>query len=115
MKRSGKAKTLLGCASKCQLSEETEGECNAFKFNDDTGSCQLAKLTFLEDPNVGETAVSFMLSETEADVLTMTCRGGSNCCGTESNRLCDEGSSPHSSCSQLKYRTLNCTDLLCEV
>ena len=35
---------MLDCASKCQLKYETDGNCNAFKFSDNSGSCQLAKV-----------------------------------------------------------------------
>ena len=47
-------------------------------------------MTYLEDPDVGETAVTVMISE-EAENLKMYCRGGESCCGKESNRLCAEG------------------------
>ena len=47
LKTSGQSKSLLSCASMCQLAEETDGNCNAFKFSDDTGSCQLAKVWIL--------------------------------------------------------------------
>ena len=40
---------------------------------------------------MGETAVTVMISDEVVDNLKMYCRGGENCCGKESNRLCDEG------------------------
>ena len=51
----------------------------------------MLKVTFLEDPDVDETAVSFMLSGEEVESLDMTCRGGAACCGRESHRQCGEG------------------------
>ena len=48
-------------------------------------------MTFLEDPDLEETAVTFMLSEEEVDRLDMKCRGGEGCCGRETNRQCGEG------------------------
>ena len=51
----------------------------------------MLKVTFLEDPDIDDTAVSFMLSGEEVESLDMTCRGGESCCGRESNRQCGEG------------------------
>ena len=68
------------------------------------------QLTFLEDPDVGETAVSFMLSDSEKEKLAMTCRGSNSCCGTETNRLCDEGIAMYSyqfQTGKLKKNKLN--------
>ena len=48
-------------------------------------------MTYLEDPDVGQLSVLVMIAEEETDNLKMFCRGGENCCGKESNRLCDEG------------------------
>ena len=32
-----------------------------------------------------------MISSEEVDSLKMYCRGSENCCGRETNRICDEG------------------------
>ena len=40
---------------------------------------------------MGQLSVLVMIAEEETDNLKMFCRGGENCCGKESNRLCDEG------------------------
>ena len=32
-----------------------------------------------------------MISSEEVDSLKMYCRGSDNCCGRETNRICDEG------------------------
>ena len=40
--------------------EDQTGDCNAFRYLEDSGSCDLAKLTFLEDPNVGKTPLEVM-------------------------------------------------------
>ena len=36
---------MLDCASKCQLKHDTDGNCNAFKYSDNNGNCQLAKVS----------------------------------------------------------------------
>ena len=48
-------------------------------------------MIYLEDPEVGETAETVMISSEEVDSLKMYCRGSDNCCGRETNRICDEG------------------------
>ena len=48
-------------------------------------------MSYLEDPDVWDTAVTVMVSEEGVEELQMFCRGGENCCGRESNRLCAEG------------------------
>ena len=40
--------------------EDQSGDCNAFRYLEASGSCDLAKLTFLEDPNVGKTPLEVM-------------------------------------------------------
>ena len=40
---------------------------------------------------MGQLSVLVMIAEEETENLKMFCRGGQNCCGKESNRLCDEG------------------------
>ena len=40
--------------------EDQTGDCNAFRYLENSGSCDLAKLTFLEDPNVGESPLEVM-------------------------------------------------------
>ena len=40
--------------------EDQTGDCNAFRYLEDSGSCDLAELTFLEDPNVGESPLEVM-------------------------------------------------------
>ena len=103
------SKSLLDCASKCQKYETKFGLCNAFSFEEDSELCNLAKVDFnpiqylyhfsfflfqliyLEDPEVGKEPKSMMISADVIDVLKMYCRGGTNCCGKESNRLCGEG------------------------
>ena len=48
-KSSLKARSVLDCGSKCIYFESSgEGVCNAYSFNDETDSCELASLTFLE-------------------------------------------------------------------
>ena len=49
------------------------------------------QLTFLEEPNDGETVESIMINVDVVDDLKMYCRGGTNCCGKKDTKLCDEG------------------------
>ena len=51
----------------CQHRESRSGNCNAFTHDNQTLSCEMAELSFLEDPGVGEEArlackPGFMLS-----------------------------------------------------
>ena len=45
---------MLACASMCQYREAKSGNCNAFKFKNQSLSCEMAELSFLEDPGVGQ-------------------------------------------------------------
>ena len=85
-----KGVTVLSCAAMCQYRESKSGNCNAFKFNNQSRSCEMAELTFLEDPGVGESPSVVMVSQSAA-VLPMTCRGGERCCSVEQGRVCAEG------------------------
>ena len=49
-----KGVTVLACASMCQHREAKSGNCNAFKFKNQSLSCEMAELSFLEDPGVGQ-------------------------------------------------------------
>ena len=40
---------------------------------------------------MGQISVTVMVAQEEMDSLKMFCRGGENCCGRETNRLCAEG------------------------
>ena len=75
----------------CQAQDAGDGQCNAFKFNNNTGSCDMAQvglsrlgnvitvmlqLTYLEDPGVGQAPVTVMLSDAATNSLKMYCRGG---------------------------------------
>ena len=60
----------------------------------DTAGVMLAKvltapapqLTYLEDPDVGSSALEVMITATAAASLNMYCRGGDGCCGREDTR-----------------------------
>ena len=82
---------MISCAAQCQDREARSGNCNAFKFSNETLSCEMAELSFLEDPGAGETAEVVMVSFRAAVSLPMTCRGGARCCSREEGRVCREG------------------------
>ena len=44
------------------------------------------QLTYLEDPDVGSSALEVMITTTAAASLNMYCRGGDGCCGREDTR-----------------------------
>ena len=48
-------------------------------------------VTFLEDPSPGENPETIMVDTSIITDLNLVCRGGENCCGPESTRLCGEG------------------------
>ena len=48
------ANSFLICAGYCQFQQSKTGECNAFKYDSSTKECDLAVLTFLEDPAPGQ-------------------------------------------------------------
>ena len=81
----------LSCAQLCLYWQEKAGLCNSYHYQNTTASCQLAKLTFLEDPAPGETALSIMVDTEEVEGLEMKCRGGEHCCVRNSVRLCQAG------------------------
>ena len=87
--QSMKARTPLDCARKCVHYEKTEGTCNAYSYvNDD---CDLAKLSFLEDPEPGSSERVMYVDMLAAQDLAMKCRGGENCCMGDSPCADGEG------------------------
>ena len=81
----------LACAHKCLYWEEKSGLCNSYHYDSSSGTCQLAKLTFLEDPGPGETSLAIMVETEESERLEMRCRGGEGCCVRNDVKLCSEG------------------------
>jgi hypothetical protein len=61
-----------------------------FSYNE-TGLCEMANLTFLEDPNYGETAKQVMVNVNVANQIPMYCRGGEHCCNKDTNCTVGDG------------------------
>ena len=81
----------LQCAQSCLYWEVRDGTCNSYRYEKNTGSCLLAKLTFLEDPAPWETALAIMVDTAAEEELEMRCRGGEGCCVRNDVRLCSAG------------------------
>ena len=95
--------TLLDCAHRCLYWETVEKLCNSFHYEASTETCQLASLTFLEDPRPGETSLAIMLDTSAGERLELRCRGGERCCVRNEVRLCGEGEGDchhHSDCAE---------------
>ena len=56
-----------------------------------SGLCEIANLTFLEDPGPGQTAKEVMVNVNEAFSLPMRCRGGEHCCNKDTNCSVGDG------------------------
>ena len=95
----GKARNVLDCGSKCVYYESSgQGTCNAYSFNDNNEDCELASMTFLEDPlhdgsDGGEKKV--MVDVTVLETLPRTCRGGEHCCRPDNPCPLDSGDCNH--------------------
>ena len=81
-----KAGDHLACSHQCEA-----GLCNSYHYEETTGSCHLADLTFLEDPAPGETALAIMVDTGVVESLEMKCRGGAHCCVRNNVRMCQSG------------------------
>ena len=84
----------ISCAQRCVNYVTSGEECNAFSYNQETLTCELANITFLEDPledgsDGGEKRI--MLAWPEVDLLPRVCRGGEHCCGPDSPCSLGEG------------------------
>ena len=84
-------RNVLDCAGKCQMRHSKNSDCNAFKYDNTSDLCDMALLSFLEDPSPGESRVSIMVDTGVIHSLDMVCRGGDSCCGPEATRICGEG------------------------
>ena len=56
-----------------------------------TGLCEIANLTFLENPGPGQTSKQVMVNVNEAFSLPMYCRGGDHCCNKDTNCAVGDG------------------------
>ena len=94
---SKKKETLLtrnsiDCAHQCMKYVSSGEVCNAFSYDESSLSCELASLSFLEDPledgsDGGEKKI--MLHSPDVEELPRVCRGGEHCCRPDSP--CSEG------------------------
>ena len=60
----------LSCAHLCSRRRVSVGDCNSYSFDNETGSCSLAWLTFLEDPYPGYEAQASLNKYICIDTLT---------------------------------------------
>ena len=89
-----KAKNILDCAQKCVHYASTGGYCNAYSHDNNSLDCDLASLTYLEDPlpdgsDGGEKKI--MVEMMAVDTLPRNCRGGEHCCRPDSPCPLDSG------------------------
>ena len=70
----------LDCAHSCHYWETLEGTCNTYNYEETSRTCNLAKLTFLEDPAPGEAWLAIMVDTGVLEGLELRCRGGESCC-----------------------------------
>ena len=93
-------KNVIACAHQCLYYKNSGGICNAYSYSNVSQLCELASLTFLEDPlpdgsDGGEKKVKVeyyylaegltvtmkvMVESAVLDTLPRTCRGGEHCC-----------------------------------
>ena len=83
--------TNLDCAHQCSWRMKSSGDCNSYAFDNETHSCKLANLKYLEDPLPGDQAQSMMVFTGALTSLEMKCRGGEHCCAKEAPMKCGEG------------------------
>ena len=94
-----KAINYIDCAGKClHYRNSGQGECNTYSFSPASQVCEIAKLTYLEDPKPdgsdgGEKKV--MVDSRVIDELPRTCRGGEHCCRPDSPCPQDAGDCNH--------------------
>ena len=61
----------LMCAHQCHKYQTSSSLCNTYSYDNVSMTCTLASLTFLEDPNPGEAAVTIMTDMSVVDSLEM--------------------------------------------
>ena len=88
-----KTESSISCAHRClHFSHTGSDSCNSYSYNEENLQCELASLTFLEDPledgsDGGEQVV--MVEVTAVETLPRVCRGGEHCC--RADQPCAEG------------------------
>ena len=87
LKKTTKAKSNLDCAHSCLYSKNNGNKCNAYSFID--GSCSLAKLTYLEDPEPNKKEREIFIDLGAKKNMNTTCRGTEHCCTADN--LCNDG------------------------
>lgn len=93
------AKSFLDCAHKCLYYVNSgSGQCNSYSYNNNSLLCELASLTYLEDPlpdrsDGGEKKV--MVDVTVLESLPRNCRGGEHCCRPDNKCALNTGDCNH--------------------
>jgi hypothetical protein len=64
---------------------------NAGCSYNESGLCEIANLTYLENPGPGQVAKQVMVNIKEAYSLPMYCRGGEHCCNKDTNCTVGDG------------------------
>ena len=82
-----KARSSLSCARQCHYYNSEEGNCNAYSFKGD--ECTLAKVEYLEDPDVDAEEKEIYIDMSAKKLMVTKCRGGERCCTADN--LCSEG------------------------
>ena len=82
-KKSAQTESSLGCAQLCLHYHTNTGTCNSYSYQAQSLQCDLASLTFLEDPleDFSDGGEEVVMVEVEAmESLPRLCRGGEHCC-----------------------------------
>ncbi len=64
---------------------------NCFSYDETSKVCDLAYLTFLEDPDVGQIEKQIMVDFEAPTYIDKICRGGEHCCNRGKLNLCGIG------------------------
>ena len=88
IQKSLKTQSVIECSFECSHHKNSNGQCNAFSFEGD--NCDLAQLTFLEDPSPSHGIARHFFFDL-AENLPMKCRGGEGCCSGDNLNLCKLG------------------------
>jgi hypothetical protein len=75
--------TTIECASLCKQfddTNDTQSQCNVFKFDKPSKICYLAEVTFLEDHQPGIVNEKFNVAFDVTKNVKLVCYGGDHCC-----------------------------------
>jgi hypothetical protein len=86
--------TTIECASLCKQfddTNDTQSQCNAFKYDKPSKICYLAEVTFLEDHQPGVVNEEFHVAFDVTKNVKLVCYGGDHCCRPENPCVLNEG------------------------